>query len=154
MKPDSEQLRLQMERFKEGLRRSGMKRTPQRIEVFRELAKSGNHPHAEAIFKGVRKRVPTISQDTVYRTLWLLLDLGLISTLGSRDRVRFDGNTKPHHHYVCRKCGMTSDFYNEDYDHLDVPESVRTLGSVEKTQVEIKGFCRRCSEKMNSRGNK
>ena len=78
-----------MEWFKEGLRQSGMKRTSQRIEVFRELAKSGNHPHAEGICKGVRKRVPTISQDTVYRTLWTLLDLGLISTLGSRDQVPF-----------------------------------------------------------------
>lgn len=147
MKPDSEELRQRMDCFREGIRRAGVKLTHQRLEIFHELAKSGSHPHAEAIYRGVRKRMPSISLDTVYRTLWMLLDLRLISALGSRDRVRFDGNMKSHHHFICMKCGLTCDLYDEDYDRLKIPKDVKRFGSVEKTQVELKGLCLRCERK-------
>jgi Fur family peroxide stress response transcriptional regulator len=143
-----EELEKRMRALKEGLRRSGMKLTHQRLEIFREVAGSGLHPDAETIYNGVRERVPTISLDTVYRTLWLLLDLGLVTTLGaSRERVRFDGNIRPHHHFVCMRCGMTEDFYNEEFDRLRAPDSVNALGNVEKTQVGLKGVCLQCSKK-------
>jgi Fur family peroxide stress response transcriptional regulator len=135
-----------MELFKANLRRSGVKLTHQRLEIFRELAGSGDHPDAEAIFTGVRRRIPTISLDTVYRTLWLLLDLGLITTLGpSRDRTRFDANMKAHHHFVCSRCGTTRDFYSDEFDRLKIPDGAQKLGRVEKMQVEVQGVCSRCA---------
>jgi len=147
-----EALQKRMNDLKDGLRRSGVKLTHQRLEIFHEVAKSGDHPDAETVFNGVRERVPTISLDTVYRTLWLLLDLGLVTTLGSpRERVRFDANTSPHHHFVCRKCGMAHDFCSEEFDQLKIPDTVRTLGSVEKAQVEVRGVCLRCSKEINPR---
>jgi Fur family peroxide stress response transcriptional regulator len=148
MKLDPGELQQRMNHFKEGLRRSGVKLTHQRLEIFHEVAKSSDHPDVETIYKGVRKRVPTVSLDTVYRTLWLLLDLGLITTLGTpRERVRFDANVKSHHHFVCSRCGMTRDFFSDEFDKLKIPDSVKALGSAEKTQVEIKGLCLRCSKK-------
>jgi Fur family peroxide stress response transcriptional regulator len=142
-----EELKQRMSRFKEELRRSGMKLTHQRLEVFREVAISGDHPSVETIFRGVRARVPTVSLDTVYRTLWMLLDLGLITTLGPpRERARFDANMTSHHHFICSRCGKTLDFYSDEFDQLEVPESVKALGRAEKTQVEIRGVCLRCSK--------
>ena len=83
-------------------RRSGVKLTHQRLEIFREIAGSLDHPDADAVFRAVQRRVPTVSLDTVYRTLWMLRDLGLVKTLGpQRDAVRFDANLDRHHHYVC-----------------------------------------------------
>lgn len=147
METEPEERKRRMHRLEEGLRHAGVKLTHQRLEICREIASAGNHPDAEAVFKGVRERVPTISLDTVYRTLWKLLDLGLISTLGiPRERMRFDGNTAPHHHFVCTKCGEARDFYSDDFDHLRVPEDVNTYGIVRKTQVEVRGFCMRCSK--------
>jgi len=103
-----------------------MKLTHQRIEIFREVARTGDHPDAETIFKRVRKRIPTVSLDTVCRTLWMLNDVGLISTLGSqRGRVRFDGNASPHHHFICTKCGKAGDFYSKEFDDLEVVPGVR-----------------------------
>ena len=116
-----ENLKQRMDRFKEALKRAGVKLTHQRLEIFREVAKSGDHPDAETIYKGVRERIPPVSLDTVYRTLWLLLDLGLINTLGPRDRVRFDANTSSHHHFICKKCGMTRDFNCEEFDRHEGP---------------------------------
>ena len=142
------EIQQQMNRFKDALRRSGVKLTHQRLEVFREVARTGDHPAAETIYKGVRKRIPTVSLDTVYRTLWLLIDLGLITTLGPpRERVRFDANMSPHHHFVCTQCGLVRDFYGQEFDALKVPDAVKALGSVERTHVEFRGLCSRCSNK-------
>ena len=59
--------------------------------------------------------MPTVSLDTVYRTLWKLRDLGLVKTLGpNRDAVRFDANLEGHHHYVCVRCGLVRDFDSEE----------------------------------------
>jgi hypothetical protein len=63
---------------------SGVKLTAQRLEIFRELAATADHPDAETLFRAVQARLPTVSLDTVYRTLWMLHDLGLVSTLGPR----------------------------------------------------------------------
>ena len=145
-------LKKRMTHFKDRLRRSGVKLTHQRLEIFREVAKSRDHPDAETVYKGVRKRVPTVSLDTIYRTLWLLVDVGLLTTLGpQRERVRFDANMSSHHHFVCMKCGMAYDFYCKEFDQLKIPDALKTLGRVEKTQVEVRGFCLRCLKKTNPR---
>ena len=137
-----------MARFNEACRKSGAKLTHQRMEIFREVAQTGDHPDAEKVFKGVRERMPTVSQDTVYRTLWWLKDLGLITTLGPpRERTRFDANLNRHHHFVCVKCGLTQDFYSDKLEKLTLPESVQSIGHVETTQVEVKGVCLKCAAK-------
>ena len=141
-----EELEPRINRFKEGLKKSGVKLTHQRLEIFRAVAKSGDHPDAETIYQGLRKRLPSLSLDTVYRTLWLLLDLGLIDTLGTpRARTRFDANPRAHHHFVCKKCGMARDFYHQEFDQIKIPEAVKSFGRAEKMQVEISGICLRCS---------
>jgi Fur family transcriptional regulator, peroxide stress response regulator len=137
-----------MERFERVCREAGAKMTHQRIEIFREVAKTGDHPDAETIYRRVRMRMPTMSLDTVYRTLWLLVDLGMIQTLGSgRERARFDANLDQHHHFVCERCGMTRDFYSKDFDELALPDSVGEVGRVDATHVEARGVCLECAGK-------
>ena len=143
----ADELQHRLQHFKDGLKRAGVKLTHQRLEVCREIATSTAHPNAETVFIGVRERVPTISLDTVYRTLSLLVELGLIDKLGaSQETMRFDGNMTPHHHFVCTRCGAAMDFYHDAYDQLPVPEQVRTLGHVQKVQVEVRGICQRCAQ--------
>jgi Fur family peroxide stress response transcriptional regulator len=142
-----ETLEQRMDRFKQGLRATGIKLTHQRIEIFLEVAGAEDHPDAETIFEGVRRRIPTMSLDTVYRTLWMLIDLGLLTTLGpARDRMRFDANTGAHHHFVCTKCGMTRDFDSEEIDSLQLPDMVISMGTVEIKQMEVRGVCSKCSK--------
>jgi Fur family peroxide stress response transcriptional regulator len=144
-----EELKDRMDRFKERIKGYGVKLTHQRLEIYREIAKSVNHPDAASIFRGVRKRVPTISLDTVYRTLWMLFDMGIITTLGlDQKKTRFDANMKTHHHFVCLRCGKTLDFYSKEFDRLKVPDGARTIGNVQSTQVVVKGSCVQCLEKI------
>ncbi len=96
--------------------------------------------------------MPTVSLDTVYRTLWLLNDLGLVSTLGpKRESVRFDANLRHHHHYVCVRCGLARDFESAELNALRIPESVKGLGSIVGTHVEVRGICIHCAKQQDDR---
>jgi Fur family peroxide stress response transcriptional regulator len=149
MQVDETEVERRIEHFKETARRAGVKLTHQRLEIFREVAASLEHPSAEAVLKSVRPRMPTVSLDTVYRTLWLLNDLGLISTVGPRrGSARFDANLAHHHHYVCVRCGLVRDFESAALDALRIPKSVRALGSISDAQVEVRGVCRRCAREL------
>lgn len=146
MKISNKVVQQRMAHFEEVCRTSGAKLTHQRMEIFREVAQTGDHPDAEKVYQGVRRRMPTLSMDTVYRTLWWLKDLGLISVLGPpRERARFDANLDRHHHFVCTQCGLTRDFFSDELDHLALPHAVLTIGHAEKTQVEVKGLCLDCA---------
>ena len=148
MKVAGRDIEQRMARFKEICRESGAKLTHQRLEIFREVAQTGNHPDAEKVLQGVRERMPTVSLDTVYRTLWWLKELGLITTLGPlRERTRFDANLRRHHHFVCIHCGLMRDFYSDKLDKLKLPESIQSIGYAEMTQVEVKGVCVKCAAK-------
>ena len=137
--------------FKATCRDKGIRLTPQRLEVFREVASSLEHPDAQTVYQAVHARMPSVSLDTVYRTLWMLNDLGLVSTLGlSRENVRFDGNPRKHHHFVCVQCGLTRDFENKKLDALRLPDSAKAFGKVLSTRIEVCGVCEDCSRKKGS----
>ncbi len=134
-----------LEHLQAAARKAGVKLTHQRLEIFRALASREDHPDAEALHRAVRRRVPTVSLDTIYRTLWTLHDLGLVTTLGpQRDRVRFDANLERHHHFVCVRCGLVRDFQSEPLSNLTLPEEVTALGSVHDAHVEVRGTCQPC----------
>ncbi|MCA9488593.1 MAG: transcriptional repressor [Myxococcales bacterium] len=144
---EAPQVESRLERWKEVARGAGIKLTHQRLEIFRELAGSEAHPDAETVFRAVRVRVPTVSLDTVYRTLWRLHELGLITTLGPRrDGIRFDSNVEPHHHYVCVRCGLVRDFQSSELDELRVPIAVGDFGDVLDARVEVRGVCSSCQD--------
>ncbi len=97
------------------LKRAGLKLTPQRIAIVRELADDLSHPTAQALFERLRPGYPTMSFATVYSTLDVLVERGLTSAArslnadtGSR-AVRFDPNVEPHHHAICDACGSVVD---------------------------------------------
>jgi Fur family peroxide stress response transcriptional regulator len=150
-KSDSTRSDKRLDHLKAVTKEAGVKLTHQRLEIFRELAGSEEHPDAETIFRAVQQRMPTVSLDTVYRTLWMLNDLGLVTTLGpQRGGVRFDANLDQHHHYVCVRCGLVRDFESEELNGLHVPDAVKQLGSIVDAHVEVRGLCARCQQKQEA----
>ena len=149
--PDTTEFERRMEAFRDTFERRGLRITPQRTEVFREVARADGHPDADAVLKRVRRRLPNVSLDTVYRILYRLEDEGLISRVPiSSDRLRFDGNADHHHHFVCAECGMIRDFTSEDVDALGVPDEVRGWGRIDTRHMQIRGVCRDCLRKSRS----
>ena len=146
---EESELNLRLRHFESVAKEAGIKLTHQRLEIFREIASSEEHPDAETVYNAVRHRMPTVSLDTVYRTLWLLNDLGIISTLGARrEAIRFDANTNHHHHFVCTRCGMTRDFECAELDEIRIPDAAKKFGHVEAAHVDIRGICKRCLEEL------
>ncbi len=137
-----------LERFQSVCRERGVRVTHQRLEIFREVATSPDHPDAETVFLQLRRRIPTISLDTVYRGLWLLHDLGLIQIIGSgRESTRFDANLDPHHHFLCLGCGLMRDFGEIDLMHLELPGFLSHVGQVRVIHLEARGVCLACLQK-------
>jgi Fur family peroxide stress response transcriptional regulator len=147
-----------MDRFEAVVRESGVKRTPQRTEIFRRTAEREDHPDIETIHREVRRAMPCVSLDTVYRTLDLFRDLGLVSNVRTLSgHPRFDANTAPHHHFVCTRCGLTRDFSDPALASLKVPEAARAMGRPESARLEVRGLCPACaasSEAARAKGTK
>lgn len=121
---------------------AGLKMTNQRVAVYREVVEHASHPSAEAVYGRVRRRLPAISLNTVYRTLALLAEKGIIRHLeGLADKSFYDHNTDRHHHFICTRCGAIQDVHIDNLDMLrveDMPEGV------EEIVVHIKGLCDGC----------
>ncbi len=140
-------------KFVEQARRSGLRITPQRLEIFREVAFASGHPDVEAVFSSIRARMPTVSLDTVYRTLWWLKDSGLVSVLSiGKGGSRFDPNMKAHHHFICLRCGAVLDFYDSRLDYLEAPPEAKELGQVQGINMEARGICKQCLSKAALEG--
>ena len=126
-------------------RRAGARVTHQRREVLRVVVESDEHPDAHTILQRVRERMPTISFDTVYRTLSFLEEHDLISRVhATGERVRFDGNEAVHHHFICTECGQIIDFESEEVDGMKLPKGVTKLGTAASRQLQVYGICRDC----------
>lgn len=126
----------------------GLKVTPQRIRIYEELMKAADHPSADAIFKRVRKDLPNISFDTVYRTLLSFTEIGIVTLVeGYGEQKRFEPNGHQHHHFRCIKCHTIYDFENDAYDNIAVPEVVQKQGVVINKRVVLEGVCSKCNGK-------
>ncbi len=123
------------------LKESGLKITPQRLAVVEILQDNTSHPSAQSIYEEAKKKYPMMSFSTVYKTLKVLDDVGEIQQLSiAEDRVNFDPDTSPHHHFLCEKCG---DIYDVD-ETLDLYQPSINGHMVKKTQVFYYGICSRC----------
>jgi len=122
-----------------------LKITRQRLEIFKVLASMEDHPSAEDVYAAVKTKIPTISFDTVYRSLALFERHGVLGRVQSLDdRTRYDPNTSPHYHLVCKTCKTIRDFSWPDLDELTAPDDIKEWGAIEKKYLEFRGICREC----------
>ena len=122
-----------------------MRNTRQREVVLEAVRSTMDHPTADWVHRRARRRVPRISLGTVYRNLKRLAEAGLIREIHAGGHsVRFDGNTGPHHHVRCVRCGRVNDL-EVDLDTRREQRAARALDfEVLGHHVEIQGVCRDC----------
>ncbi|MGB9616781.1 MAG: Fur family transcriptional regulator [Desulfomonilaceae bacterium] len=143
-----------IEAFRQACRTHGIKVTPQRIEIWLQVADSKIHPTAEDVFEAVRKKLPTISLDTVYRTLNTLAECGLIAKVYIiHDRTRFDPNVTHHHHLVCVECKGIADFQWPEFDDARLPQTVERWGQPDSKHIQVIGICAQCLAKRGKTAN-
>src|SRR6516225_2221267 len=128
------------------VRASGLKLTPQRIAIVRELAADPTHPTAQELFERLRPALPTMSFATVYNTLDALAAAGLCASLSlAPGPARFDPNMEPHHHAVCDRCGLVRDIPREAPASPGAPSESPTGFQVRSVELIYRGVCADCA---------
>lgn len=129
------------------LRSHGLRRTPQRLVTLEAIAAAAGHATADQIVDRVRRRLPSISASTVYRTLATLEEVGVIchSHLGHTASVYHVGTAGLHQHLVCERCGTLQ----EVDDSVTAPfadQLARRFGfKANFTHFAVLGECRTCA---------
>ena len=123
------------------LRQSGIQPTPQRIAVAEFILGSKTHPSADEVFARVRQSCPTVSRATVYNTLNLLVEKGLIRQQVLRGgTIIFDPNAAAHHHFVDEETG---EIHDVPWDAVQVSGADQLVGfEVREFQVVMRGRLR------------
>lgn len=137
-----------VEAFQRIFKENGLKVTHQRLEIFRIIVSMSHHPSAEDVYDAVKEKIPTISFDTVYRTLALFERYGVIAKVQYLDvRTRYDSNLNVHYHLVCKVCQRIEDFYWPTFEKLNSPKEADEWGEVQGKYLELRGVCRDCLAK-------
>ena len=132
----------ELERFADRLRGVGQRATPQRLVILAAFDGPGRHLTADEVYARVAPSMPSVNRSTVYRTLELYRDLGLISEtdLGNSVRQYELRDGEPHHHLVCRTCQGTVEFpdamvedlrisINRDFGFVPVIDHLAVFGT-------------------------
>ena len=137
------ELKIKTEAFKQLCRTRGLRVTEQRLEIFRTVARSKAHPSVETVCAEVRKKMPNISLDTVYRTLASLEEAGVVFRVGNSSKARFDADLTPHYHFVCMNCAGVYDI-PAGGNTPSIPDNIEEFGEVKNVNLQFRGICNRC----------
>jgi Fe2+ or Zn2+ uptake regulation protein len=130
----------------ERLRERGLRATSQRLVMHRLLRDHHRHLSAEELLAEAGERLPGVSLPTVYSTLELFEDLGIVRRVNDGGgTLLWDTRADEHHHLICRRCGRIED--------VDVPldlnrarSSARRAGfEPDRAEVVVSGLCASCA---------
>ncbi len=124
-------------------REHGLKCTAQRLAVFAAVRNSTHHPSVDETLAVVRKTVPTVTRDSVYRILNEFAALGIITRLDALSAARYDTWLGPHAHFICEICGSVTDYplSAELPIPAGMPKDRRHL------ELRVTGICDKCLKK-------
>lgn len=130
--------------FEDACRKSGLRMTCQRREIYRALAASNDHPSAENLHARLAKKMPMIALDTVYRALAAFTRCGLIQKVETvESQARFDLKDE-HHHVTCSRCHEIIDFHCPSVDEIILPAELKEWGKIDGRNLVVYGICKKC----------
>lgn len=133
------------EKAAELLRNSGVKPSHQRVMVLSYLLSHEVHPTVERIHRDLLPQMHTLSKTTVYNTLSVLAQTGLVKEVRIEgNEARYDVVTEEHGHFKCERCGGIFDF---EVDMLSLMAHMPDDFQVRERNVYFKGICKKCLER-------
>jgi Fur family peroxide stress response transcriptional regulator len=135
-------LQLLFEDLKEKLKKKNINLSYQRLKVLEYLTQVRTHPTVDQIFTDLQKDISTLSKTTVYNTLRVLVQAGLVRVITIEDNeTRYDIDVRDHGHFKCESCGKIYDF-NIDMNSLIVKDLNNF--KIDDKNVYFKGICPQC----------
>lgn len=137
-------------RIAEKLKENDFRLTPQRQAVLEILlANKEGHLNAEEIFQAAKKKYPELGLATVYRTLEILADLGIVHKLQfdedcSRYEYNPDGERHAHHHLICISCGEITEFDEDLLEELEKEIAQKSNFTITDHSLRFYGYCAKC----------
>ena len=130
---------------KEHLELHGIKPSLQRIAVMEYLMTHRTHPTAEMIYCDLFPHIPTLSKATIYNTLNLLVERGVVRMITIEEKcARYDACLDPHIHFRCRNCGAIVDVDVESHWIPQMPAGI----TVDMSETYCIGTCAECNKKQ------
>ena len=130
------------------LEAAGVRATAQRVAILKFMRENSVHPTADVVYEALSDAIGSLSLTTVYNTLKLFVEHGLVLMLTIDDTFRcFDGNVAMHAHFMCRSCKKIFD--------MPVPDEVRVFAgnmdgfTADDVQLYVKGVCKECNKKIS-----
>ena len=136
-----------LNRFKEALKKEGLKYTPQRTAVLEEIIKDKGHRESEEIYLALKKRGQHVSRATVYRTMDILVNNGFARKMNLGDgRARYESKVNsPHHdHLVCMDCGLIVEFMDQKIEDLQDEIAIQYEFQLKRHIHQLFGLCKKC----------
>ncbi len=134
-------------KFEDYLKSHNLKLTRERRLILDEIMQSNRHIEAEDVVYNLKNKGKKVSRATVYRTLELLKETGLVRRVClGENQYRYEqvyGKEK-HNHLVCVKCGNLIEFENEQVDHLQAEICQAHEFQMVTRCFQIFGFCQKC----------
>ena len=131
-----------LENLEKELKNINIHPSHQRLKILEYLNKNQIHPTVDQIFTDLHKDIPTLSKTTVYNTLKLFFQAGLVKVITIEDNeTRYDINIKSHGHFKCESCGTIYDF---DIDIDSIASKELKSFKINEKNVYFKGICPRC----------
>ena len=132
----------------DALRAHGLRLTPQRTLILQVLRESGEHLDAEGIWQFARQQDQSINLATVYRSLNMLSQIGLIqqSFLGEgQRRSYYELVDKPaHYHFACLRCGKVQELLSEPMSQAQAELEHRYQVRIFNAHIKFEGLCQEC----------
>lgn len=126
---------------------AGIPLTIHRIEIYKILLNSKEHPSPEMIYHNLKDTFPTLSLATVYNNLEALSRLRLVTKVNPiSDQARYDGNISLHAHFVCLSCKSIEDIDPGTIDLSILPEMPDSDNVVYGKSLQFYGICKKCKK--------
>jgi len=102
------------------LKKRGVRPSNPRVKIYEYLCEKKNHPSVDIIYTALKENLPCLSRTTVYNTLNLFLEKGIVRQVIVEDNeARYDADTSSHGHFRCDVCGKIYDFEVDDVEISD-----------------------------------
>jgi len=136
------------EKFAEYLRRKRHRNTRARRELVSHIFSYGGHFTAEELVSDVERHGIRVSRATVYRTLTLLVEAGLLRKIrfGDADAYEHDYGIPAHDHLYCTGCGKILEFQVNELDSLLARVARRHRFSISSHRLIVTGLCKDCAK--------